>query len=361
LSDTGCDPATFTAAAGDVTVNIRNTGTDEGEVEVVTSDQRVKGEAENVAPNFSKAFTANGLTAGTYTIICGSDRAPKGTLTVVGTGGTSEAPGTTTAPGLDAAVDQYRSYIETQGADLQTKTKVLVAAIKAGDLAQAQTLFGPTRQPYESIEPVAESFKDIDDAVDSRVDDHASVDDPTFTGFHKLEHGLFELETTDGLGPVADKLQSDVDTLVVKTKDLDIEPVGMIVGAKDLLEEVASSKITGEEDRYSHTDLFDFRANLDGSQKVFALVEPLVVVKDEALADKIEAGFGDVDKTLTTYENPDGTYKSYDALTEADKQTMSAQIAELSEDLSKLPGVLGLPEPPHAPDEPVATGSSAPK
>lgn len=135
FSEQGCDPAQVTATAGDVTVNIKNTGSDTGEVEVVSKDKRVEGEAENVAPTFTKAFTAAGLTAGTYDIVCGSDKAPKGTLTVVGTGGSPgsslASPGTTTLPGLDAAVDQYKEYVETQAADLQAKTKVFVAAIKA--------------------------------------------------------------------------------------------------------------------------------------------------------------------------------------------------------------------------------------
>src|SRR5262249_15095773 len=155
----GCSPNTFTTGAGDVSVTIKNTGTDEGEVEVITKDQRVKGEAENVAPNFSKTFTANGLTAGTYDIICGSDQAPKGTLTVVGDAPANNT-GTTTPAGLDAAVEQYEAYVQSQTLELQTRTKAFVAAIKAGDLAKAQALFGPTRMPYESIEPVAESFKD---------------------------------------------------------------------------------------------------------------------------------------------------------------------------------------------------------
>jgi iron uptake system component EfeO len=346
FDDNGCQPSQFTAAPGDLSVTIKNTGSDTGEVEVVTSDNRVKGEAENVAPNFSKTFTANGLTAGTYSIVCGSDKAPKGRLTVVGDAPPASADtGTTAVPGLGDAVSQYEAYVQSQTLDLQTKTKAFVAAVRGGNLAQAQQLFGPTRVPYETVEPVAESFKDIDDAVDSRVDDHDGVDDPAWTGFHRIEYGLFETQSLDGLAPLADKLQSDVDSLVDKTKNLDLEPIDMVAGAKDLLEEVSSKKITGEEDRYSHTDLFDFKANLDGSQKVFELVKPLVAAKDQALADQIEKEFGDADQSLSAYANPDGTYKTYDALTDADRRTMSAQIAQLSEDLAKLPGVLGLPEP----------------
>jgi iron uptake system component EfeO len=356
FDEQGCTPPTLSATAGDVTVTITNTGGTTGEVEVVNSDQRIKGEAENVAPGLSKTFTAAGLTPGTYSIVCGSDKASKGTLTIVGADGSTGStpsgsspagsagtvPPATGAPEVAAALDQYKDFVHDQAVDLQGKTKTFVAAVKAGDLAQAKALFGPTRVPYETIEPVAESFKDIDDAVDSRVDDHNGPDDPAFTGFHRLEYGLYEKNSLDGLAPIADKLQTDIDSLVTKTETLDFSATDMVKGAQELMEEVASKKITGEEDRYSHTDLWDFRANLDGSMKIFELVKAQVAAADPALADSLQKQFDALDQKLSTYENPDKTYKTYDALSEADKTAMSAQVAQLSEDLSKLPGVLGL-------------------
>jgi iron uptake system component EfeO len=339
-----------------------------GEIEVISSDQRVKGEAENVAPSFAKSFTAAGLTPGTYDLVCGSTKAPKGTLTIVAPGGADPTtaatnvtagttPGTELSPGLQDALTQYKAYVHTQALEAQKQTQAFVAAIQSGDLAKAQSMFGTIRQPYENIEPVAESFADIDAAVDARVDDFDSPDDPKFTGYHRLEYGLFEKKSLDGLTPIAAQLQADIDKLVEKTNDLDVTASGMVNGSRELLEEVSAKKITGEEDRYSHTDLFDFRANLDGSQKIFVLVKPMVSDKDPALADKIGKAFDDVDKTLTTYENPDGTYKLYSALTEDDKKSMSAQIAQLSEDLAQLPGVLGLAAP--APASADSTTSTA--
>ncbi|MFO1145855.1 MAG: imelysin family protein [Rhodospirillales bacterium] len=86
-----------------------------------------------------------------------------------------------------------------------------------------------------------------------------------------------------------------------------------------LMEEVAATKISGEEDRYSHTDLWDFQANFDGSRKIFELFRPLLGKNDKAFVDKVEANFATVDKILAKYKTPEG-FQTYDKLTDADRQ-----------------------------------------
>ena len=85
------------------------------------------------------------------------------------------------------------------------------------------------------------------------------------------------------MGPIADKLLADVITLERKARTLSYQPDELANGANGLLDEVASSKITGEEDRYSHTDLSDFVANVSGSQTTFGLLAPALRAKDAKL------------------------------------------------------------------------------
>ena len=244
---------------------------------------------------------------------------------------------------LVAPVSEYKIYV-SQGVDKLVKdTKVFTDAVKAGDLAKARALYAPTRVSYEMIEPIAELFSDLDGSIDSRADDHEKAEkDPEFTGFHRIEYGLFAQNSTEGLAPFADKLLADVTELQSRIKGLTVPPDKMVGGAAVLIEEVAATKISGEEDRYSHTDLWDFQANVDGAKKIIDLLRPLVAKEDKALAEKIDANFATVDKTLEKYKLKDGGFETYDKLNEADRKALAAMITTLAEDLSKLRGVLGL-------------------
>ena len=167
----------------------------------------------------------------------------------------------------------------------------------------------------------------------SRADDHEMAEkDPGFTGFHRIEYGLFALGTTEGLAPYADKLMADVLELQKRIAGLTFPPDKVVGGAAVLMEEVAATKISGEEDRYSHTDLWDFQANFDGSKKIFVLFRPLIAKDDKAFVDKVDANFTTVDKILAKYKTGDG-FQTYDKLTDADRKVLAGAVNTLAEDL----------------------------
>ncbi|MFO1112434.1 MAG: iron uptake system protein EfeO [Rhodospirillales bacterium] len=243
---------------------------------------------------------------------------------------------------LVAPVADYKLYVTESVQKLVTDTKAFTDAVKAGDVAKAKALFAPTRMSYEKIEPIAELFSDLDSAIDSRADDHEQAEkDPGFTGFHRIEYGLFEQNSTDGLAPYADKLMADATELQKRIASLTFPPEKVVGGAAALMEEVAATKISGEEDRYSHTDLWDFQANFDGSRKIFELFRPLLGKNDKAFVDKVEANFATVDTILAKYKTPEG-FQTYDKLTDADRKVLAAAVNTLAEDLSTLRGKLGL-------------------
>lgn len=241
---------------------------------------------------------------------------------------------------LVAPISDYKLYVSEKVDELVADTEAFVSAVKAGDVEGAKALFAPTRQHYEAVEPIAELFSDLDVSIDSRADDYEQAEaDPTFPGFHRIEYGLWEDNSTEGLDPVADKLLADVKDLQGRIESLTFPPEVVVGGAGVLMEEVAATKISGEEDRYSHTDLWDFRANVDGSQKIVELVRPLVT--DEAFLTKVDGNFATVDTILAKYEDGEG-YVTYDKLTEQDRVTLSGAINTLAEDLATLRGKLGL-------------------
>jgi iron uptake system component EfeO len=246
------------------------------------------------------------------------------------------------AMNLVQPIADYKLFVAEHTARLVADTTKFAAAIKAGDIKTAKALYAPTRMNYETIEPVAELFSDLDGSMDSRADDHEKKEeDPGFTGFHRLEYGLWEKNSTAGLSETADKLLADVKELNSRIAKLTFPPDKVVGGAAALMEEMAKTKISGEEDRYSHTDLWDFKANFDGSQKIFVLLKPLLAKSDPTFVKKVSDNFQVVDQTLAKYKTGGG-YELYDKLSEPDRTTLAAKVNVLAEDLSTLRGKLGL-------------------
>jgi iron uptake system component EfeO len=240
-------------------------------------------------------------------------------------------------PQEKAAVAQYRDYLEQNTAELVAKTKPFVATVIVGDVADAKALYAAARIPYERIEPVAGAFGDLDPRIDARED---GVPADEWGGFHRIEKALWVEGTTKGMAPVAEQLQADVEELDEKVKTVELDPVGIATGANELLAEVSGSKITGEEERYSHIDLVDFQANVEGSLAAFEAVKPLLDAEDADLSGVIEADFKAVFNSLEPYRRGNG-FVSYTELTQADTRKLARGIDILAEELSQVPAVIG--------------------
>jgi iron uptake system component EfeO len=333
LTDAGCEPAELRAQAGPTRFEVTNAGTSRINEFEVLSGTRVLAEAENVTSGKDGSVTLN-LKPGRYTINCpgGATRAT-GVLTV---GGTATA-GASADADLAAATAGYTSYVEGQARELQRRTRRFADAVVAGDVPRAKALFAWARAPFEKIARVAESFGDLDPQIDARVNDVAPGD--RWTGFHRIERGLWQNGSTVGLTPFARKLVEDVDRLAAKVRGLRYEPEQLANGANGLLGEVSASKITGEEDRYSHTDLADFEANVLGSQAAFGLLAPAVRKRDPKLAATIDERFTAVLGALEPYRRGDG-FVSYDTVGEAERRALSRQVDALAEPLSQVAAVI---------------------
>jgi iron uptake system component EfeO len=238
-----------------------------------------------------------------------------------------------TNPQVAAVVADYRSYLQRNADELVATTEPFVAAVVAGDLAAAKARYAAPRIPYERIEPVADSFGALDPKIDARENDVASGE---FEGFHRIEKALWEEGTTDGMAPVAEQLQRDVNALAMKVKGVELAPVQIAEGANGLLGEVSASKITGEEERYSHIDLVDFEANVEGSEAAFEAVKPVLDESDPDLSGEVEAHFKAVFNSLEPYRTEDG-FVSYTELTKADTRKLAREIDALAEELSQVP------------------------
>ncbi len=328
LTDAGCDPATLKIDAGPTTFVVTNAGTSRVSEFEILDGGKIIGERENIAPGLSNDFTLT-LQPGSYTTACpGGKTAATGQLTVGG-----EAVAATSDKNLQAAVAGYQSYVKTQATELRTRVKAFAAAVKGGDVTKAKSLFASARAPYETIEPVAESFGDLDPEIDARVNDVAKGD--KWTGFHRIEQALWVRDTTKGMSAIADKLVADVASLHAKVQKETYQPEQLANGATELLGEVSKSKITGEEDRYSHTDLSDFEANVVGAETAFGLLAPALRTRDAKLATNVAARFDAVQKELARIKQG-GEYPSYDTVGTEQRRVFSQLVDALAEPLSEV-------------------------
>ncbi|WP_045739642.1 iron uptake system protein EfeO [Actinoplanes rectilineatus] len=329
-SDTACDVAEGESAAGTVTFTIANKGSKVTEFYVYADGDRVMGEVENIAPGLSRELIVE-LAAGTYETACKPGMIGKGIrngFTVTG----SSTPLTEDAKLAQATTD-YQRYVKSQTGALIDKTTEFVTAVKAGKVDQAKALFPVARTYWERIEPVAEIFGDLDPAIDGREGDQEEGQE--FTGFHRIEKDLWTTGDISQDGPVADKLLVDVQKIVDLANSTTLSPLQLANGAKELLDEVATGKITGEEDRYSHTDLWDFAANVEGSQAAVSALRPALEEKDAALVTTLDERFASVEAALEKHRDGDG-WKPHTALTEADLKTLSDEINALAEPISRI-------------------------
>jgi iron uptake system component EfeO len=193
--------------------------------------------------------------------------------------------------------------VDGQSELLVDRTEEFVAAVKAGNVEEAKKLYAPSRVPWERIEPIAEKFGTLDPEVDAREGD---VPDRKWTGYHRIEQALWVEDTTRGQDEYADELLSDVERLERKVDAVKLQASDPVFGAVELLNEVSATKITGEEERYSHTDLYDIAANVEGAKVAFDFVKPTVKRQDPALVAEIETRFEDVEQEIEPYRRGDG-------------------------------------------------------
>ena len=335
-----CQVAASEAPAGTISFKVTNNGDQVTEFYLLGDDGlRVVSEAENIGPGLSRELVAQ-ATEGKYFTSCKPGMTGDGIkvpFTVTAATGATIANAATAAL-LTQATDQYQAYVRKQSAELLEDTKKFAAAYAAGDGAAARALYAPTRMHWERIEPVAESFGDLDPKLDLREADLEPGQE--WTGWHRAEKDLWSPEgytklTAKQRQKLADQLVADTTELNTRVQTLQLTPSQLGNGAKELLDEVATGKVTGEEEYWSHTDLWDFQANVEGARIAYQDLRPVIEQKDPALAAKLDAQFAALTTELDAYKRGDG-FVLYTQLTPTQVKALAASVDALGESLSKL-------------------------
>lgn len=333
-SDSSCEISITDLEAGPQTFKVTNTGTKVTEFYVYAEGDRIMGEVENIGPGLSRDLVVD-LTKGTYEGACKPGMIGDGirqTLTVTG----QAAEPLSDSEELKAAAASYERYVESQTGALIDKTEEFVAAVKAGEVDRAKKLYPIARTYWERIEPVAEIFGDLDPITDGREPD-ALAEGVDFTGWHRIEKQLWVENNTDGMDTYADQLLDNIREVVRLSKEKPLTALQLAQGSKGLLDEVATGKITGEEDEFSHTDLWDFKANIEGSQAAIAALRPVLEKRDPELVAELDRQFAALDAELNQYQDPEtGDWTFYDELTAEQIKKLSDAVAAVSEPISKV-------------------------
>ena len=243
---------------------------------------------------------------------------------------------------LKQATDLYKKFVENQVDILLKDTEKFAETIKAGNLEEAKKQYPVIRMAYERSEPIAESFGELDVNIDFRLADYLEENktEEGWRGFHRIEKIMWEQNTTKGTEEYADQLVKDIKELKAKVATVEVTPDLMVTGAVDLLNEVATQKITGEEEIYSHTDLYDFKANIEGAEEIFKIFKPLIEKKDSKLASDLTEKFATINGLLDKYKTDEKHYKLYTDLTKENTKELSEAVTKLGEPLSQMGVIL---------------------
>ena len=243
---------------------------------------------------------------------------------------------------LSKETEEYKAFVEKEIDKLLLDTEKFAETLKKGDLEGAKAQYPLIRMEYERSEPIAESFGESDINIDFRLVDFKEEfnKEEGWRGFHRIEKILWENKTTKGTEQYADQLVKDIKELRAKISTVEVTPDMMITGAVDLLNEVSTSKITGEEEIYSHTDLYDFKANIEGAEKIFEIFKTKLETVDKNLVETLNKEFAAVNELLDKYKIDDKNYKLYTELTKEDTKALAEAVTKLGEPLSQIGIVL---------------------
>jgi len=337
-----CEVSSGEAPSGTLQFTVTNEGSQVTEFYLLAEDGlRIIGEVENIGPGLTRDLV---LVAGPgrYETACKPGMVGDGIRSAftVTDSGADLRPDADIADLVDTADEQYALYVKDQTEQLLTKTQEFADLYVAGDDDAARALYAPARVHWERIEPVAESFGDLDPRLDLREAD--LEEGQAWTGWHRIEKdlwppadGSYAAVTEAERQELADQLVADTQELYDRTRDIAFTADQIGNGAKGLLDEVANGKVTGEEEFWSHTDLWDFQANVDGARVAYENLIPVLEVRDPDLSDELEERFAELQALLDEQKVGEG-FKLYTDLTEDQVRVFSDAVNALSEPLSKL-------------------------
>ena len=341
-TDDACELSGTEAPSGKLTFDVTNDGSKVTEFYLYTENaERVLGEVENIGPGLTRQLVVS-APAGTYLTACKPGMKGDGIRAdfTVTDSGAKVAASADEAEMIEHAQEEYGEFVQEESDQLLAGTAAFVKAYKAGDDRAAKALYPEVRTHWERIETVAGSFGDLDPKMDAREADLEPGQ--KWTGWHRMEKDLwparaekYESLTMKQRAFYADDLLANTKVLDHRIGELEFTVDQIANGSRGLMEEVATGKVTGEEEYWSRTDLWDFQANVDGAKEAFEVLEPILEQNDPELEETLDERFDALQKQLDTHREGDG-FRTYDYLSAEEVKQLADAVNALSEPLSHL-------------------------
>ncbi|MFF3658227.1 iron uptake transporter permease EfeU [Streptomyces olivochromogenes] len=335
----------FTAPEpGRQTFQVRNTGSRTSEIYLIDPvSNAVYGEVEGIAPGTTRALIAT-VGTGSYAWRCvpnGGKAVTSAAVRVGAGGGSVQAVLPVSEKDLAAPLAAYRTYVDQGLADLQTKTRTLQSDLDADKLDQARKDWLPAHTQYASLGAAYGTFADFDAKINGRTAGLAGgVDDPAFTGFHRIEYGLWHGQSAATLAPYAKQLAADVDALRKDFPKQDFDPADLPLRTHEILENTLHRELSGNADYGSGTELATTEANLDGTRELLTLLRPLIDKRNAKVIPAVDTWMRRTGQLVLAQRAEDGTWTPLDKLSDTDRQRLDGSVGQLLEELAPIPDLL---------------------
>jgi iron uptake system component EfeO len=287
-SVTACGSGWAHPHAGIQVLSLRNDGATAADVTLIDpATGAVYAEADGLGPGVTRRFRL-ALGGGTYAFRCeddaGGDPVTGPPTRIPGPPGGGRAVLPVTNNDLYAPARAYATYVAAGLDRLIARTDTLRGAVDDGDLQAARVAWTPAHLAYERLGAAYGTFGDFDGAVNgSPAGLPGGVHDPGFTGFHRLEYGLWHGESASSLRKVTDRLSRDTRALKSDFPNQRIDPADLPLRAHEILENTLRFQLTGHADQGSGTTLQTAAADIEGTREVLGVLRPLLRTRYPAL------------------------------------------------------------------------------
>ncbi|MET9014950.1 iron uptake transporter permease EfeU [Streptomyces olivaceoviridis] len=342
VSEKDCGEGFTAPKPGRQTFQMHNTGDKTAEVYLIDpATNAVYGEIEGLAPGTTRALVAT-VAGGAYAWRCvpsGGTAVTSEAVRVTG-GGAAKAVVPVSEHDLSGPLAQYRTYVDEGLAALVPQTRMLADDIRHNHLGKARTDWLTAHRTYASLGAAYGTFEDFDQKIDGRADGLPDgVHDKDFTGFHRIEYGLWHGEPATSLTAPAQRLAADAAGLREAFPHQDFHPSDLPLRAHEVLENTLQFELTGGTDEGSGTNLATADANLAGTRELLTVLRPLLTSRSPHLLPTVDADVARLQKLLGSAHHG-SHWTPVGQLGATDRARVNGVTGQLLEDLSPVPALL---------------------
>ncbi|MFF9243465.1 imelysin family protein [Streptomyces sp. NPDC014776] len=297
----------------------------------------VLAEVEELAPGTSRPMPVR-LGPGTYRLLClpsGGDAMSGPAVPVSGPGERGPAVRPVTEHDLIPVALAYQRWVTGRLTPLQADADALRDALSRGERGAARRAWQTAHLSYERLGAAYGAFGELNDALDGTADGlpHGTAD-RDFTGFHRIEYGLWHGESLTRLRTEADRLTSTLARLRAQWARTEVDPADIGLRAHEIVEDTIELQLSGRTDYGSGTTLATARADLDGTAEVLGLLRPLLTSRLPH-PERIDRALDTARRRLDAQRH-DGTWTPLRRLGRTDRERIDAAFGDLVEELAPV-------------------------